>query len=257
MNLRSLNCIVFACLLLSGHAARAEWTATAQITNLSLNVLDLTPDDGQNAAFSYQAASSNSHYWLQINDTWRSQNRHSNLFTLPPDMGLSDAAHGARLELEILPGLFSSRSETSGSSGSLDALSEDIYVFLSSSLYLGLAPHSALQVSAQFSGALRRDGPEAAELGAFSSGTLTTSTSTGLVSQDQIHLRTDGNDPDLSLDRELSVVFRNDSDTISYLWVTALQSTRVGVTTPVPEPATYIMLLAGAALLLPRLRRPA
>jgi hypothetical protein len=255
MNVRSLSSIVFAGLLLSGYSARAEWTATAQITNVSLSVQDLTPGDGQTAELHYGNADSGRVSWLYINGTSYSDIQHSNQFPLPPDMGLNYASHGASIELEVLPGPFSSRSESLGTSATMNTEGEQAYISLTSSLDLALAPHSALHMSAQFSGALQRVGHEADPFQTHSFGQIYALSPAGPNSWDQVTLMAHGDDADVSLARELSLVVRNDSDTMSYFSVYVQQSTAVAMTAPVPEPATYAMLLAGFALLLPHLRR--
>ncbi|UGQ45709.1 PEP-CTERM sorting domain-containing protein [Massilia endophytica] len=255
MTVRSLTCILFACLLLSSYSARAEWTATAQITNLSLTVQDLTPGDGQTAELYYGNAHSYRAGWLDINGTSYSEFQHSDQLPVPPDMGLYYASHGASIELEILPGMFSSRSESTGTSATMNTDVERSYIALTSSLGLGLAPHSALRMSVQFSGALQRVGHEADPFQAHSFGQIYALTPTGPIGWDQGVLMAHGDDADMSLDRELSFVVRNDSDAVSYFSVYVEQYTAVTMTAPVPEPATYAMLLAGLVLLSPHLRR--
>jgi hypothetical protein len=137
----------------------------------------------------------------------------------------------------------------------MDTDIERSYISLSSSLGLALAPHSALHMSTLFSGALQRVGHEADPFQAHSFGQIYALTPAGPISWDQGVLMAHGDDADVSLARELSLVVRNDSDAVSYFSIYVEQYSAVVMTAPVPEPATYAMLLAGFALLLPHLHR--
>jgi DNA-binding transcriptional regulator PaaX len=168
--------------------------------------------------------------------------------------------HDPMLPLELLPQPWPGSeayalAQSLGTSGTMNTEVERSYISLTSSLGLALAPHSALHMSAQFSGALQRVGHEADPFQAHSFGQIYTLTPAGPISWDQVALMAHGDDADVSLARELSLVVRNDSDTMSYFSVFVEQYTAVTMTAPVPEPATYAMLLAGFVLLLPHLRR--
>lgn len=254
MSVRLATCIISACLMLATHSARAEWAATGQLSELKLTVMDLAPDDGAAAAFYYHSAWTTTNSWLYVNGSKQYFTKQSNYFPVPPDLNVTAARDGGRIELEFLPGLFSTRTAAVGNSGAMDIIGEQAQVTMQSSLQLALAPHTALQVSTIYTGSLDRTGLESGLFFASSGANLTAEVS-GNYFSDTGWLEARGDDADQFLSRELMLLLRNDGDTLLDLEITVGQAVGVAISSPVPEPSGYAMLLAGAIVLLPGLRR--
>lgn len=251
---RLVSCVVSACLVLAAQSARAEWAATALVSELKLAVIDLTPDDSTAAAFYYRRADTGSYSFLNLNGTRQYFSAQSEYFPVPPDMSVAAARDGARIALEFLPALFSTRSEAAGNSGTMDVIGEDAQVFTGSTLWLGIAPHTELHVSTVYTGSLDRTGLESGLLRAYSWASLSAYVNDDSFS-DASRLDANGDDMDQYLGRELTLVLRNDGDTLLDVRIRSSQNVGVALASPVPEPSGFAMLMAGSIMLLPFLRR--